>query len=86
MESAGEDSFAGDDTVFHIDLPFGKSCDAGFVGHHDDRAAFAIELQEHFHDFLFGFAVEVSCGFVGENDFGVIDECSGDGDALLLSA
>src|ERR1700739_3666987 len=38
------------------------------------------------HDFVAGLGVEVSGGFVGEDDGGAIDEGAGDGDALGLSA
>ena len=33
-----------------------------------------------------GVRVEVAGRFVGENDFGIIDQRAGDGDALLLAA
>ena len=42
--------------------------------------------EEQVEDLGTGGGVEVSRGFVGEQQTGVADECPGDGDALLLAA
>jgi gamma-glutamyl phosphate reductase len=51
-----------------------------------DGEALFVQGPEERHDVLGAFRVEISGRFVGENDGRVIDECAGDGDALMLSA
>lgn len=55
-------------------------------GADDGDAFFAVEGFHELDNFLTGFGVEVSGGFIGEDDAGRVGEGSGDGDALLLSA
>jgi hypothetical protein len=55
-------------------------------GANDGDAFFAVEGFHELDDFLTGFGVEVSSGFVGEDDAGRVGKGAGDGDALLLSA
>ena len=43
---------------------------------------FAEGCKDHFP----GVGIEISGWFIGENDAGIIHQCSGNGDALLLSA
>src|SRR5271156_1351130 len=45
-----------------------------------------MKFVEESHDFVAGFGVEVSGGFVGEDDGGLVDQGAGDGDALTLAA
>ena len=45
-----------------------------------------VEVEEEFHDFVAGGGVEVAGGFVGEDDFGVVDYGAGDADALFLAS
>ena len=57
------------------------------VGDDDEGDAFfAVELEEEVHDVFAGDGVEVAGGFVGEDDFGVVDDGTGDADALFLAA
>lgn len=56
------------------------------MGDENDRASLGAEFGEEGEDGETGLGVEISRGFVGEDDFGVIDEGSGDGDALHLAA
>ena len=56
------------------------------MGDDDDGVAFAVELFEKGEDFDAGFGVEISGGFVGQNNRGVVDQGAGDGDALFLAA
>ena len=51
----------------------------GFLGFIDN-------LHEHVNDTATGAGIEIAGGLVGVDDAGVVDECSGDGDALLLTA
>ena len=57
------------------------------MGHHDDGAAvFAVQAVEQFHDLGTHLRVKVARGLVGQEDFRVADDGSGDGHALALSA
>ncbi len=57
------------------------------MGHQDDgNLLFAIESGEERHDLIAGLAVEVAGRFVCEDQPGVVGQCPGDGDSLLLSA
>ena len=57
-----------------------------FVRDDDDGVALFGEVFEQGHDFFAGFGIEISGGFVGEEDGGIVDEGAGDGDALALAA
>ena len=57
----------------------------GVVRDHDHQAV-ARELLQDLHDLHGGIGVERAGGFVGEDDLGVVDDGTGDGDALHLSA
>jgi hypothetical protein len=46
----------------------------------------ADQVQEFAEDRVRGVLVEIASGLVGEEDGGLVDDGSGDGDALLLSA
>ena len=45
----------------------------------------AVDPLEQIHDVLAGLRVEVSGGLVGQQHQRPVDECAGDGDALLLT-
>ena len=57
----------------------------GIVGHHDDQAV-AGDVAQEVHDLDAGLGVEGTRGLVGEQDFGIVDEGAGDGNALHLAA
>jgi hypothetical protein len=75
----------GGDGFGHHDLPLGPERDVGFVGHHDDGAAFIIQPPQQRHDLGAGRRVEVTGRFVGEDDLGVVHHGAGDGNTLLLT-
>jgi len=54
------------------------------VGNHNAGASFP-GLVQSFLDDLFALCVQCRSGFVQEEDFGVSDECTGNGYALFLS-
>ena len=57
------------------------------VRHKDDgQAIVLVEFLEHCEDFLAGARIEVSGRFIGEQQWRMIHEGAGDGDALLLAA
>src|SRR5262245_52753888 len=56
------------------------------VGHDDDGDAITVQVLEQGHDLHAGPRVEGASGLVGQDEYGLIDEGAGDGDALLLTA
>ena len=56
------------------------------MSYEDDGDSFCVEFFEHLHHFDTGFGVEVSGGFIGEDHRRTVDQCSGNGYALLLTA
>ena len=59
----------------------------GIVGHHDDGGAVGfIDLFQQPHDFPAHFRVQVARGLVRDEQGGIVDDGSGDGDPLLLAA
>lgn len=72
--------------VGEFDAAVGLAGDVGVVRDHEDGVAGIVEFAEKLEDdFLVGF-VEVTGGLVGEDDSRLIDEGTGDGYALLLTA
>lgn len=68
-------------------ISLGASGDSIVVG--DENHGYLGLLAKVFEEvknFFAGFAVEVACGFVSEEEFGFGDEGSGKSDALLLSS
>ncbi len=73
--------------VVHADYPLGVSGHLGVVGHHDDGdAVLGIELLEHLEHLFAGPRIQVAGGLVGKEHRRVVDQRSGDGDPLLLTA
>ena len=56
------------------------------VRDHDDRLALGVQLIQNIQDLCAALGVQISRGFIGENDQGVIGQCPGDRHPLLLSA
>src|SRR5260370_41967361 len=56
------------------------------MGEYEDGDALVVESLEHAHDLDAGLTVEISRGLVGQEEGWFVDECPGDGDALLLSS
>src|SRR5262249_30184400 len=79
-------SFVGCDfTVANADDPVGVLRDVALVGYKDDRIAFGMKLVEELHDFDTGLGIQIPGWFVGEDDRGVVDQCTGNGHTLPLS-
>src|SRR5688572_14888771 len=100
-ELCGGWSGVGDDAVqageFRIDLegnfaianldPAGSDGgDFRIVRDEHDGAALSAKIPEKIQDRFAGVGIEIAGGFVGEDEFGIVDERAGDGDALLLAA
>ena len=65
----------------------------GYVDHlivmrrrNNSHALLFVQAAQQCNDLLPGLGVKVSCGFVGQNDAGIVGQGAGDGDALLLAA
>ena len=77
----------GDDpAVAHGEHPVGKRGDIRLMRDDNDRdALLAIECNERLHDLMRGAGIEVASRFVCQQQTRRVDQCPGDGDALLLS-
>src|SRR5271154_544155 len=76
-----------DFAVAHVEDAVGDLGCFGVVGNHEDGLVeLAAGLAEHLEDCVGVFGVEVTSGFVGEDDGGAVDEGAGDGDALLFAS
>ncbi len=76
----------GDFSVMEFYDPMGLGGEFGVVGDHDDGLAGEVEFEEDLEDLFSGGGVEISGGFVGEENDGVIDDGAGDGDPLAFAA
>ena len=72
--------------VAHDDDAFAVGGDVQFVRDHDDGDAGVVEFLEQAHDLDAGAGVEIAGRLVGQDQFRLVDQGAGDGDALLLSA
>ena len=77
---------AEDLAVVEGDAAAGETRHLGIVGDHDDGVARGVEALEEIDDDALVGGVEVSGGLVGEEDGRVVDQGTGDADALLLSS
>ena len=64
----------------------GELGDVGLVGDDDDGVALGVEFVEERHDLVAGLGVEVSGGFIGEDDGRPVHEGSGDSHTLALTS
>ena len=76
-----------DATIDELDLAIGGGGNRLTVGDKKDGGFFfASEASDEFDDGVTGGGVEITGGFIGEKDGGLVDEGAGDGGALKLSA
>jgi hypothetical protein len=83
---ARDDFVTFDFTVTDRDDAMGVQRDIVLVRDQDDGVAFLVQTPEERHDFVAGRAIEVSGGFVGQDDGRVVHQGAGDRDALTLTA
>ena len=57
-----------------------------FVGNQYNRLPHFIKISKYLHDFPGRVAVKIPCRFICHDNGGIIDQCSGDGNALSLAA
>ena len=73
--------------IDELDDAGGALGDFGVVGGDEESGvAFGANFSEEIEDVAAGVGIEVASGFVGDDDFRIVDEGAGDGDALLLAA
>src|ERR1035438_1528416 len=72
--------------VFDVDDAVGVFGDVVLVRNEDDGIAFGVQAIEQGHDLVAGLGVEISGGYIGEDDGRFIDQSAGDGDALPLAS
>ena len=85
-EELGQFAFGDYFAIEEVNLALGVGGKAIIVRDHADGGAFGVQLCEELHDGFTVLAVEVSGGFIGEQDGGRAGEGAGHGDALLLTA
>src|SRR2546422_2369841 len=84
--SGGPLLVGGDEAVAQSHDPRGARGDIGFVRDHHDGLTLRVQVGEDLHDLLTRGRVEVAGRLVGEQDAGVVHQCSRDGHALALAA
>src|SRR5688572_10694734 len=66
--------------------PLGVGGYVVFVGHDNDRSSFIVQTLEEREDFFAGHAVQVSGGFIRQDEVRIVHQAAGDGHSLLLAA
>jgi hypothetical protein len=85
LEAVGDD--ATDLAVHHLDDAVGVLAHAQVMRDHDAGAVlFVNQLGEGLHDLMGALGVEAGGRLVGQDNFRLVDQGAGDGDALLLTA
>src|SRR5436190_1830052 len=66
-------------------MPKAVRVDRKLVRHHDDGNTLAVELLEYTHHFHAGASIEIAGRLVRQQYRGIVDQCAGNGDPLLLT-
>ena len=75
------------DAFFKAQLPASDRGTLRIVGHHQEGCSkFRVQALEQVQNLLAGLRVQVSRGFVGDDDCRVGDDGASDADTLLLAA
>ena len=82
----GEDFLIGDLAVMQFDSAISQTGHGGIVRDHHDGASLLMKFAQQAQDDLFVHCVQVSSGLVGQDDFGIVDQCAGDANSLLLAS
>src|SRR5579884_127682 len=76
-----------DAAVFQPDDAPAHAVDDGLIVRgDDDRRAFQVDAPEQFHDFRGVRRIQIAGGLVAQEEFGIVDQRSGDCGALLFAA
>ena len=82
--AAGVKPVGNDLAILEVDHPPGVTRNVQLVCDHHNRRALPVQLAQQAHDLLTGMGIQVAGRLVGEENGGMVDECAGDGDPLLL--
>jgi hypothetical protein len=82
----GENFLVGNFTVMQLDSAISEAGDDGVVRNHYDGASLAMQLAQQAQDDFFIDCVQISSGFIGQNDLRIVDQGAGDANPLLFSA
>jgi hypothetical protein len=63
----------------------GAAGDFWVMGYEDDGDAFLVQLLKYAEHFFTGLGIEISGGFIGQEQGGMVDQSPGDGHPLLLT-
>ena len=76
----------GNQSIDDVDRAIGISGDIGIVRHQENGDSFSIQLLEYPQDFHACMRIETARRLVGQEECGMIDQGTADGDPLLLAA
>ena len=80
-----EDFLRGDLAMMELDATIGEPGNYGVMGDHDDGASLLMKFAKQAQYDFFVDCIEIACGFVGQDDFRIVNQSAGDADALLLA-
>src|SRR5208282_4916508 len=72
--------------MMQFDAAVGQARHHGIVRHHHDGASLLVELAQQAQNDLFVDRIEVAGGLISQHNLGIVDECAGDANALLLAS
>jgi hypothetical protein len=72
--------------MVQLDATIGEARYDWIVRNHDDGASLLVKLAEQAQHDFFVDRVEVAGGFVGQDDFRIVDQSAGNAYALLFTA
>ena len=81
-----ENFLRGDFAVMQFNAAVGQTSDDRIVSHHDDRASLLVKFAQQAQNDFFVDRVEIASGFVGQNNFRVVDQRAGNANTLLLAS
>src|SRR5918997_6773913 len=79
------DRLVADLAVEKIDVPLGSRDIERIVRREAERRAIRVQLAEHLHQHVASLGIEVSGGFVGQQDRRPTGDCARDRDELLMA-
>ncbi len=75
-----------DQAIPHMEHTIAVGGGFGIVGDHDDGLTeIFVQLAKNFKNGVGAARIEITGGLIGKDDFRFVDECAGDGHALLLA-
>ena len=72
--------------MVQLDAPISQPGDYGIMRHHDDGASLLMQFAKNPQDDFLVLGVEIAGRFIGQHNFGIINQRSCDAHALLFAA